>query len=203
MATKCTSRSTRCFPNVGIRITLHKKKPKSPTTTTTTTSQNSSFSSRTSGSNSLTPRTTRTREDELKDVFRHFDIDQDGKISATELQRYFTTIGEIVSIEEAQEVIDELDSDKDGMLEFDDFVKLMMDTKEGGDNNNNEDLKKVFEMFVHEKGSGRITPRGLQRAMNRLGDPKSYNECVTMIQVYDIDGDGELDFNEFHHMMAA
>ncbi|KAK9749889.1 hypothetical protein RND81_02G158100 [Saponaria officinalis] len=194
MSNKFMSTPTRCFPNVGLNITLYKKKSnKSPTSSF----NSSNFSS---GSNSLTRRA-RSREDELKDVFRHFDLNQDGKISAAELRRYFATTGEIVSQEEAQEVIDELDSDKDGMLEFNDFVKLMDMKEEGGDNE--EDLKKVFEMFEHEKGSGRITPRGLQRALIRLGDTKSYNECVTMIQVFDMDGDGVLDFNEFHHMMVS
>lgn len=131
-------------------------------------------------------------------MFRYFDMDNDGKISALELRRYFNSIGEILSQEEAQEVIDELDSDNDGMLVFEDFVKLM-ESKDGAD----EDLKKVFEMFEHEKGSGRITPKGLQRALTRLGDSKSFKECKAMIQVYDADGDGELDFNEFHQMMAV
>ncbi|KNA05311.1 hypothetical protein SOVF_191550, partial [Spinacia oleracea] len=144
---------------------------------------------------------TRTREEELKEVFRHFDMDNDGKITALELRRYFKSIGEVISKEDAQEVIDELDSDKDGMLEFKDFVKLM-ETKDD-DEGTDEDMKKVFETFEHEKGSGRITPRGLQRALYKLGDSKSFKECAAMIQVYDTDGDGELDFNEFHQMMAV
>ena len=55
-------------------------------------------------------------------------------------------------------------------------------------------------MFELEKGV--ITPRSLQRMLHRLGDTKSYNECVTMIQVFDTDGNGVVDFNEFHRMMA-
>ncbi|KAL2905644.1 putative calcium-binding protein CML41 [Bienertia sinuspersici] len=182
---------------MGLRLTLHKKKSKAKATTSSCNANNNASSSTSSGSprSPFTPKG-RTREEELKDVFRHFDLDNDGKISALELRRYFNSIGEILSQEEAQEVIDELDSDKDGMLEFQDFVKLMDNTKD-------EDLKKVFEMFEHEKGSGRITPRGLQRAFNRLGDSKSFKECKAMIQVYDADGDGELDFNEFHQMMVV
>lgn len=188
------SSPTRCFPSVGLRISLHKKKPKSKPTGSLSSPSSSSGSPR----SPFGPKG-RTREEELRDVFRHFDMDDDGKISAVELRRYFGSIGEYISQEDAQEVIDELDSDKDGMLDFEDFVKLMDNKKE----DDHEELRKVFETFEHEKGSGRITPRGLQRALNRLGDSKSYNECVAMIQVFDVDGDGELDFNEFHHMMAA
>ncbi|GKU94607.1 hypothetical protein SLEP1_g8072 [Rubroshorea leprosula] len=143
-----------------------------------------------------TPKTT-TREDELKEVFRRFDSDGDGKISALELRAFFASVGEYMSHEDAQGVIEELDTDGDDMLDFDDFLRLMK-----RESNNEEDLKKAFEMFELEKGDGCITPRGLQRMLQRLGDPKSYDECVAMIQVYDTDGNGVLDFHEFNQMMA-
>ncbi|XP_021758017.1 probable calcium-binding protein CML41 [Chenopodium quinoa] len=197
MASECIPRSSRWFSNVGLRISLHKKKSKGSTSASSSSSSGSPRSPLPPPSIPFGP-TGRSREEELREVFRHFDMDNDGMITALELRRYFNSIGEIITEEEAQEVIDELDSDNDGMLEFKDFVKLM-DSKEGAD----EDMKKVFEMFEHEKGSGRITPRGLQRALNRLGDSKSFKECASMIRVYDTDGDGELDFNDFHQMMAV
>lgn len=190
-------RPTKCFPNVGLRISLHKKKAK-PNGSSSSSSSAPRSPSQTPSSPFRRPKGL-TREEELREVFLQFDMNEDGKISAFELRRYFGSIGECISQEDAQEVIDELDSDKDGMLDFGDFVKLMDSKQEGVD----DDLRKVFEMFEHEKGYGRITPRGLQRALNRLGDSKSYDECVAMIQVFDVNGDGELDFNEFHHMMAA
>ncbi|KAK8674041.1 hypothetical protein V6N13_112343 [Hibiscus sabdariffa] len=141
--------------------------------------------------------TARRPHEEMKEVFRYFDGDNDGKISALELRAYFGSIGEYMSHEDAQMVIDELDSDGDGMLDYQDFLKLMkVETRD------EDDLKKAFEMFEMEKGSGCITPKGLQMMLSRLGDAKSYEECVAMIQVYDIDGNGVLDFHEFHQMMA-
>ncbi|XP_008241615.1 PREDICTED: probable calcium-binding protein CML41 [Prunus mume] len=142
----------------------------------------------------ISPRWT-SREDELREVFRYFDGDGDGKISASELRAYFGSIGEYMSHEEAEAVIKDLDADGDSLLDFEDFLQLM--GRGGGDD---EDLKKAFEMFELEKGV--ITPRSLQRMLHRLGDSKSYHECVTMIQVFDTDGNGVVDFNEFHRMMA-
>ncbi|KAJ8451823.1 hypothetical protein Cgig2_007306 [Carnegiea gigantea] len=180
IATEYVPRPTRCFPNLGLRITLHKKESKGSRSSPSSSSGSSHFSSLGSSSFALRKR---TREEELKEVFRHFDMDKDGKISPCELRRYFASVGERMSEEDAHGVIEELDSDQDGMLDFQDFVKLM-DAKEGAD----DDLKEVFEMFEEEKGSGRITPKGLQRALSSLGDFKSYDECVAMIQAYDIDG---------------
>jgi calcium-binding protein CML len=66
-----------------------------------------------------------------------------------------------------------------------------------------DDLQKAFEIFEAVKGSGRITPKGLQRVLSRLGYERSVADCQAMISVYDVDGDGELDFHEFHRMMSC
>lgn len=131
-------------------------------------------------------------------MFCHFDSDGDGKISALELRAFFASIGEHLSHEDAKGVIDELDTDGDEMLDFDDFLRLMK-----RESDEEDDLKKAFEMFELQKGDGCITPKGLQRMLKRLGDAKSYDECVAMIQVYDTDGNGVLDFHEFNQMMMA
>ncbi|XP_010941852.1 putative calcium-binding protein CML19 [Elaeis guineensis] len=143
-------------------------------------------------------RTKVDRTDELREVFRHFDQDRDGKISGGELRAFFLSIGEEIPAEEAEAAITELDSDGDRLLDFGDFVGLM--EKELGEEED-EDLRKAFEMFEVVKGSGRITPRGVQRMLSQLGDERSIEECKAMIRAYDLDGDGELDFHEFHRMM--
>lgn len=146
---------------------------------------------------------TATKEADYQDVFHFFDKNGDGKISTQELITYFRSIGDSVSQSEAQRVISEFDVDGDNLLDFEDFVKLMeRDKEEGGSGEDDHDLKRAFEMFEDEKGSGCITPKGLQQVLNLLGDEKSYEECEAMIKVFDVDGNGVLDFHEFHKMMA-
>jgi len=183
----CRPKNLKWFSNKSLRVSLHRRESKS-----------GSMSSPGSPMQPPTPKGS-AREEELKQVFSHFDEDRDGKISALELRAYFRSIGEYMSHEEAQAVINDLDSDGDKLLDFQDFLKLMKRDGSGGDD---QDLKKAFEMFEWEKGEGCITPRGLQRMLQRLGDTKSFDECKAMIQVYDTDGDGVLNFNEFHQMMA-
>ncbi|KAI3412340.1 uncharacterized protein J3R85_017467 [Psidium guajava] len=160
--------------------------------------------SKSSSSNLSTPSspisTSADRDHELREVFRRFDADGDGKISALELRAYFASIGEYMSHEEARSVVDELDTDGDCLIDFSDFLKLMK--TDGGSGSNDDDLRRAFEMFEDKKGSGSITPKGLQAMLHRLGDAKSYEECEDMIRVYDIDGNGVLDFQEFNQMMA-
>ncbi|CAI9763692.1 unnamed protein product [Fraxinus pennsylvanica] len=140
-----------------------------------------------------TPKTT-AKEDETRQVFSYFDNDNDGRISVDELMAYFTSIGESITHDEAQKIVQEFDKNGDNLLEFEEFVGLM--------ENDDNILRKAFEVFEVEKGSGCITAEGLRQVFRRLGNAKSYQECEAMIRVFDLDGNGVLDFYEFHKMMA-
>ncbi|OMO87638.1 hypothetical protein CCACVL1_08857 [Corchorus capsularis] len=167
-------------------------------------------SSKSKSSSSLSPpssttvvvdHTSTTKEEEFRQVFHRFDSDGDGKISGEELSAYFVSIGDnSLSREDAEMVIKDFDNNGDNLLEFNDFVKLM---EGSGDKEEEDDIKRAFEMYEVDKGSGCITPVGLQQMLNRLGDVKSYQECVAMIQVFDLDGNGVLDFHEFQQMMKS
>ncbi|XLR11409.1 hypothetical protein S83_039347 [Arachis hypogaea] len=94
---------------------------------------------------STTPTTTKDIENEaMRELIHHSDANRDGKIFAFELMSYFGSIGDYLSPDEAQGLIQDLDSDGDHLLDFQDFMKLVTI-------NNDDDLKKAFEMFVWEK----------------------------------------------------
>ncbi|KAL5557223.1 hypothetical protein UlMin_039459 [Ulmus minor] len=191
------SKPSKWFANKRLKLSLNRGRSNKSSSSTLSSSPNSPMSP------PQTPKTTilntTNKEEELREVFRHFDGNGDGKISALELRAYFGSIGEYMSHEEAQEVINDFDSDRDNLIDFEDFLKLM--NKEACGDDHGEDLKQAFQIFELEKGC--LTPKSLQRMFGRLGDSKSYDECVAMIQVFDTDGNGVLDFNEFHQMMTT
>lgn len=65
-------------------------------------------------------------DSELREAFEVFDTDHDGKISAEELLRVFTAIGdERCTLEECRRMIAEVDKNGDGFVCFQDFARMM------------------------------------------------------------------------------
>ncbi|ERL93831.1 caltractin isoform X2 [Dendroctonus ponderosae] len=68
-----------------------------------------------------------SREEILK-AFRLFDDDETGKISFKNLKRVASELGENLTDEELQEMIDEADRDGDGEISQDEFLRIMKKT---------------------------------------------------------------------------
>ncbi|XP_077228284.1 uncharacterized protein LOC143861236 [Tasmannia lanceolata] len=130
-------------------------------------------------------------------VFRHVDEDGDGKISAVELKKCMKNLGEEISVEDADALVESSDSDGDGLLGIEDFVRLL---EVEGEDEKRRHLREAFGMYEME-GSGCITPKSLERMLSRLGESRTIEECTAMISVFDLDGDGILSFEEFTVMM--
>ncbi|KAF9603440.1 hypothetical protein IFM89_036141 [Coptis chinensis] len=135
---------------------------------------------------------------EFELVFRHCDVDGDGKISPKELQHCVKMVcGDEISPKEVEDIVYSLDSDGDGFLGLDDFVGLVKST---GEEEKMKDLKEAFGMYAMDGGEG-ITPWSLQRMLNRLDELKTIDECTVMISHFDLNCDGVLHFEEFVIMM--
>jgi len=61
---------------------------------------------------------TRDKEEEIREAFRVFDRDGSGMISAAELRHVMTNIGEKLSDQEVDEMIREIDVDRDGQVNY-------------------------------------------------------------------------------------
>ena len=66
-----------------------------------------------------------TRED-IRKVFGVFDEDGQGNISLRELRKVANELGETVTDDVLQDMIDRIDSNADGEASFDDFYNLMI-----------------------------------------------------------------------------
>ncbi|KAL6176266.1 hypothetical protein ACLB2K_052901 [Fragaria x ananassa] len=158
------------------------------------------LSSRKAERRTLSSPTSSSCSSELEKVFYYFDENGDGKISPAELQTCVMTVGGELSEEEAQAAVEASDMDGDGMLGFEEFQKLM-EASNGDEENKSKELRDAFGMYEME-GSGCITPASLKRMLGRLGESRSIEDCKSMIRMFDLNGDGVLNFDEFRIMMA-
>ena len=70
----------------------------------------------------------RDSKEEMTKAFRLFDDDETGKISFRNLKRVAVELGETITDEELQEMIDEADRDGDGEVSLDEFIGIMSKT---------------------------------------------------------------------------
>jgi len=89
---------------------------------------------------------------EIRAVFKLFDQGGDGTIEANEIVKLLRATGWQGSEEEAQAIMNELDEDGSGEVEFDEFFNWCVDTGIGMDDNQDEDsieeaTERIFEMI--------------------------------------------------------
>lgn len=137
-------------------------------------------------------------EEELEQVFNKFDVNGDGKISASELGSIMGSLGHEPTNEELINMIKEVDADGDGFINLREFIEL--NTKDIDSNEVLDNLKNAFSVFDVDN-NGLITAEELQNVLKKLGDSCSITESRKMIAGADRDGDGMINFDEFKDMM--
>jgi len=70
----------------------------------------------------------RDPEEEIKKAFNLFDDDGTGSISLKNLRRVARELGEVLSDEELQAMIDEFDKNQDGVIDENEFMAIMKQT---------------------------------------------------------------------------
>lgn len=138
---------------------------------------------------------------EFREAFYLFDKDGNGEISIAELGRVMRALGRNPTQLQLQEMINEIDSNASGTVEFPEFCKLMSKQLETEDVVE-DDLVKAFKVFDKD-GNGFIDSRELKDIMKGLGEVMTDKDIEVMISEADIDGDGKLNYQEFAKQMLA
>ncbi|XP_053689100.1 calmodulin-beta-like [Sabethes cyaneus] len=66
-----------------------------------------------------------TTDEELRDAFKIFDRDGDGFLSVDELSAVMKNFGERLSDDELADLLDEADIDKDGKINYEEFIIML------------------------------------------------------------------------------
>ncbi|ESQ46796.1 hypothetical protein EUTSA_v10027793mg [Eutrema salsugineum] len=145
------------------------------------------------------------RVEAIKDEFRKYDVDKNGFITVAELRRYvLIKDGEESTDKKARSIIRVADVDGDGQLNCDEFVELMtlrMTSEElYTDQVKAEMMKEGFrECDVDQNGY--ITAPELKYALTKDGKEITDKQVRKIIRVADVNGDGQLNCDEFFKFM--
>lgn len=137
---------------------------------------------------------------EFQECFQMFDKDGDGTIDTKELGAVMRSLGQYPDEEEIEEMVDDADEDGSGSINFQEFVGLMLKKQQGGQTR--EEIKQAFRVFDKD-GSGYVSSSELKMVMSKLGVNFTDDELNEMVLEADIDGDGQVCFEEFYNMMTA
>ena len=135
-----------------------------------------------------------------RDAFDMFDKDKDGIVSLQELASVMRSLNQDVSEVELRLIIDDVNPEKTGTIDFAQFVFIMQKRRTGDDYD--EEIINAFRVF-DKNDNGIITASELRHVLTTIGDKLTDEEVDAMIREADIDGDGNINYEEFVRTMMA
>ena len=138
---------------------------------------------------------------QYKEAFSVFDRDGSGTICTNELGTIMQSLGKHLTEAELQDIINAVDSDRNGTVSFPEFLKMMAQESTVADDEHKE-LKEAFHVFDKD-GNGFISPAELKSVMANLGKNLTDKEIEEMIMKTDTNGDGHVNYNEFATMIMS
>ncbi|EAN33001.1 EF hand family protein [Theileria parva strain Muguga] len=137
---------------------------------------------------------------EFKEAFALFDKDGDGSITSKELGTIMRSLGQNPTEAELQDMINEIDANSNGSIDFPEFLTLMARKMKECDTE--EELIQAFKVFDRD-GNGFISAQELRHVMTNLGERLTDEEVDEMLREADVDGDGKINYEEFVKLMVS
>ena len=134
---------------------------------------------------------------EYRDAFSLYDKDSDGKITISELDTVMRSLGQNPTEVELQKMLDKIDVDRNGTIEFEEFLQLM--SQEWIDPE--VETREAFKLFDKD-GDGYVTAMELKQVMAALGERLTDQQIIEMMEEADSDKNGKISYDEFKKMMA-
>jgi len=133
---------------------------------------------------------------QYQDAFKQF-CDESGSVTSSQVSSILRVFGQNPSNAEIQDLVAKVDMDGSGLLNFPEFL-AMMGYKADAENAEDE-IREAFQVFDGD-GNGFINRSELACVMSNLGEPE---EIQAMIDEADMDGDGQINYEEFYLMMQS
>ncbi|XP_066911264.1 calmodulin-like isoform X4 [Clytia hemisphaerica] len=136
--------------------------------------------------------------EEVKEAFAIFDKNGDGTITTKDLITVMRSLGKNPTEDEIDDMINEVDTDGNGVIDFIEFLEMMAKMSTDVD----ETIKEAFYIFDSD-GSGAISSEEFRKVMMTLGAQMTDEEVTEIIEEVDVDGDGQINLEEFVNMLKG
>jgi len=137
--------------------------------------------------------------EELRDAFNIFDTDCTGRIDPKEMKAAMQSLGFDRKCPMVYQIIMDMNQQARTKLDFEDFLGFISSVL--GDRKSRTGLQKIFALFDDDK-TGTITLRNLRRIATELGETVTDDELKESIRRADLNGDGEIGFEDFFAVMT-
>ncbi|XP_025090778.1 neo-calmodulin-like isoform X3 [Pomacea canaliculata] len=156
------------------------------------------FKAKSKTSQSQSKKKEKDMETEIRELFRSFDRNHDNTICAGELGKVLRCLGMNVSEADVQQIIKELDKNRNGKIEYKEFKAFMQEEMRKAEDPAEQEkaVRMAFRVF-DQNGDGFIDVKELQNAMKNLGEPLTDKELTDMMKEADMDKDGKINYEEF------
>lgn len=131
---------------------------------------------------------------EINTAFRKFDKDGDGHIQPKEIVKVMKNVGTILTTEQAEKLIEGVDKDGNGMIEFDEFVGIMAQRMVRTDD---DEIDQAFSLL--DDGSGSVSVSKIKSILCEMGSSRlSSEEVDDMVKLIGTpDANGNISFETF------
>uniref|UniRef100_A0A674ITT6 EF-hand domain-containing protein n=1 Tax=Terrapene triunguis TaxID=2587831 RepID=A0A674ITT6_9SAUR len=137
---------------------------------------------------------TEEQKQQLREAFDLLDTDGTGTVDVKDLKVSIRALGYEPKKEEMKKIVSEVDKEGSGKINFDSFLYAM--TQKMSEPESREDILKAFKLF-DDNGTGKISFQNLKRVAGEIGENLTDEELQEMIDEADVDGDGEVNEQEF------
>jgi len=139
----------------------------------------------------------------LKRTFDQFDKEKQGAISVGTVETILKMMGMHVSSQDLEDIINEIDEDGSGELEFPEFIQLAAKfLTEEDEEEMKWELKEAFRLY-DKQGNGYITTNTLKEILREIDANLTEYNLDQIVEEVDADGSGTIDFDEFMAMMTG